>query len=264
MSLGTRLYIGGVKYNVERIDLKQFFWDYEKLTEISIKNGRGYVDFDNQDSADRAVQHLHGKNLMGRRITLEYESRNPIPGFGEFDSRTEWKLIITNLAESVTWQDLSTIMAEAGRVTYVDAHTPIEGVAYVDYATEEDMRNAIEMYHRKRMGRQKVKVREDKVCKRLRNKSRRRFSGSSCDSSPPCKSQKLMDQSVSSDESLTEISSHGLFEVELAVDFLTKFFVKNGIDTSSLVEMSSVLNRVVEKKAIAVRKSGKVIVGRKS
>uniref|UniRef100_T1JEB3 RRM domain-containing protein n=1 Tax=Strigamia maritima TaxID=126957 RepID=T1JEB3_STRMM len=242
MALGTRLYMGGIKYNVERIDIKQFFCAHRELTELTFKQvtgtfGYGYVDFDTQETADSAVNRLNGRNLMGRRITLEYVSRNPIPGLGEFDSRSEYRLKLTNLATTLTWQELDLLMMNAGQTTYVDIHNPVECEGYVDFATEEMMMNAIRMYHKTiRVEGRRMRVRVDR---------RRSKEWGDLVDLPNKSSGELLDTSVSSDGSAVEIPAASLLEAEQNVEFLMEFFIQNGIDAAPVKKVKKALDDAV-------------------
>lgn len=62
-----RVYIGNLGSDVRERDVEKFFKGFGKLGEISIKNGYGFVDFDDYRDADDAVHDLDGKDIRGVR-----------------------------------------------------------------------------------------------------------------------------------------------------------------------------------------------------
>lgn len=65
---GQRVYIGNIGNDIRDRDVEKFFKSYGKLGDISIKNGYGFVDFDDYRDAEDAVQDLDGKDLRGSRL----------------------------------------------------------------------------------------------------------------------------------------------------------------------------------------------------
>jgi len=70
--MGTRVYIGGLPYRVKERDIERFFRGYGKLREVLIKNGYGFVEFEDYRDADDAVYELNGKELCGERVSIEH------------------------------------------------------------------------------------------------------------------------------------------------------------------------------------------------
>jgi len=66
-----RVYIGNLGSDVRERDIEKFFKGFGKLGEISIKNGYGFVDFDDYRDADDAVHDLDGKDIRGVRVRVE-------------------------------------------------------------------------------------------------------------------------------------------------------------------------------------------------
>uniref|UniRef100_A0A8C7WGL8 Serine and arginine rich splicing factor 6 n=2 Tax=Salmoninae TaxID=504568 RepID=A0A8C7WGL8_ONCMY len=71
-----RIYVGKLNYNAREKDLQRFFNGYGKLMEIDLKNGYGFVEFEDNRDADDAVYELNGKELCGERVTVEH-ARGP-------------------------------------------------------------------------------------------------------------------------------------------------------------------------------------------
>ena len=61
-----RVHIGNLVRDVRQHDIEEFFRGYG-YGNISIKNGYGFVEFDDHREADDAVKNLNGKVLLGVR-----------------------------------------------------------------------------------------------------------------------------------------------------------------------------------------------------
>lgn len=58
---GCRVYIGNMPSGVRERDLERFFKKYGKPNDFLIKQGFGFVEFDDHRDADDAVYDLNGK-----------------------------------------------------------------------------------------------------------------------------------------------------------------------------------------------------------
>merc|ERR1712156_22208 len=71
-----RVYIGGIPTDARDRDLEKFFKGYGRINEVVIKNGYGFVEFDDYRDADDAVSDLDGKDMQGGRVRVEL-ARDP-------------------------------------------------------------------------------------------------------------------------------------------------------------------------------------------
>uniref|UniRef100_A0A1B0DG92 Uncharacterized protein n=2 Tax=Phlebotomus papatasi TaxID=29031 RepID=A0A1B0DG92_PHLPP len=69
--VGSRVYVGGLPYGVRERDLERFFKGYGRTRDILIKNGYGFVEFEDYRDADDAIYELNGKELLGERVVVE-------------------------------------------------------------------------------------------------------------------------------------------------------------------------------------------------
>uniref|UniRef100_G3NRX0 Serine and arginine rich splicing factor 6a n=1 Tax=Gasterosteus aculeatus TaxID=69293 RepID=G3NRX0_GASAC len=192
-----RVYIGRLSYHVREKDIERFFGGYGKLMEIDLKNGYGFVEFEDNRDADDAVYELNGKELCGERVIVE-NARGPRrdrDGYGGghlgggrssgYSSRsrtgrdkygppvrTEYRLIVENLSSRCSWQDLKDFMRQAGEVTYADAHKERTNEGVIEFRSESDLRRAIDKLDGTDINGRKIRLVEE------RPRKRRSYSGS--------------------------------------------------------------------------------------
>ncbi|KAF7265544.1 serine-arginine protein 55-like [Rhynchophorus ferrugineus] len=205
--MSTRVFVGGLTYKVRERDLEKFFRKYGRIREVSMKSGYAFVEFDDYRDAEDAVYEMNGKDLMGERVTVERARGTPrgsdrwrdrdSRGYGaphrrDRDreprgkdkygppTRTDYQVTVENLSSRCSWQDLKDYMRKAGEVTYADAHkqAPNEGV--VEFASYNDMKNAIEKLDGTEINGRKIRVvesgrgsRKNKSSSRSRSRSPR-------------------------------------------------------------------------------------------
>jgi arginine/serine-rich splicing factor 4/5/6 len=196
--MGTRVYVGRLSYDVRERDLEKFFKGYGRVREILLKNGFGFVEFDDYRDADDAVYELNGKDLLGERVVLEH-ARGPSRRAGNSftrrrggwmdkgmsrdqsrsdkrygpPTRTDYRVIVENLSSRVSWQDLKDFMRAAGEVTYADAHKQHRNEGVVEFSTRSDMHNAIDKLNGTELSGRKIKIVEDRH-RRRRSRTRSR------------------------------------------------------------------------------------------
>uniref|UniRef100_A0A8D3DI69 RRM domain-containing protein n=2 Tax=Scophthalmus maximus TaxID=52904 RepID=A0A8D3DI69_SCOMX len=197
-----RVYVGKLSYHVREKDMQRFFSGYGKLLEIDLKNGYGFVEFEDMRDADDAVYELNGKELCGERVVIEH-ARGPrrdghggshggrSSGYSSWNRptrdkygppmRTEHRLIVENLSSKCSWQDLKDFMRQAGEVTYADAHKGRANEGVIEFRSRSDLKRAIEKLDGTDVNGRKIRLVEDKSRRkrsysgsRSRSRSRRR------------------------------------------------------------------------------------------
>ncbi|KAK7487145.1 hypothetical protein BaRGS_00021640 [Batillaria attramentaria] len=177
--MGTRVYIGRLPYQAREKDVERFFRGYGRINDIMLKNGYGFVEFEDYRDADDAVYELNGKELCNERVIIEH-ARGTSRGGGYYGSarrsgwvdkygpptRTEYRLIVENLSSRVSWQDLKDYMRQAGEVTYADAHKRHRNEGIIEFATYSDMKNALEKLDNTDINGRRIKLVEDRPRKR--------------------------------------------------------------------------------------------------
>ncbi|CAG4955136.1 unnamed protein product [Parnassius apollo] len=190
--------------------MEKFFKGFGRIRDILIKNGYGFVEFEDYRDADDAVYELNGKELLGERVVVEpargidrsadryrrdryYErDRGGRSRYDDYNyrygppTRTEYRLIVENLSSRISWQegsvaaavvapiqnkDLKDYMRQAGEVTYADAHKQHRNEGVVEFASHSDMRAAIEKLDGTELNGRRIRLVEDRRSSRRRTRS---------------------------------------------------------------------------------------------
>ncbi|XP_017266142.1 serine/arginine-rich splicing factor 9 [Kryptolebias marmoratus] len=155
-----RIYVGNLPVDVTERDIEDLFYKYGKIREIELKNNRGiipfaFISFEDPRDADDAVYGRNGYEYGNTKLRVEYPRANsgkpgPMGGgagggqrgrFGPPTRRSEFRVIVTGLPPTGSWQDLKDHMREAGDVCFADVQRDGEGV--VEYLRREDMEYAL-------------------------------------------------------------------------------------------------------------------------
>ncbi|CAG2251284.1 serine-arginine protein 55-like isoform X1 [Mytilus galloprovincialis] len=75
--MGTRVYLGRLSHHAREKDVERFFKGYGKIRDVMLKNGYGFVEFEDYKDADDAIYELNGKDLCGERCTVEHARGAP-------------------------------------------------------------------------------------------------------------------------------------------------------------------------------------------
>ncbi|KAK1160096.1 UNVERIFIED_CONTAM: hypothetical protein FKN15_045482 [Acipenser sinensis] len=153
-----RIYVGNLPADVQERDVEDLFYKYGKIRDIELKNNRGtipfaFVRFEDPRDAEDAVHGRNGYGFGDSKLRVEYprssssKFNGPMAGgaprgrFGPPSRRSEFRVIVTGLPPSGSWQDLKDHMREAGDVCFADVQRDGEGV--VEFLRREDMEYAL-------------------------------------------------------------------------------------------------------------------------
>uniref|UniRef100_A0A1A7W8C9 Serine/arginine-rich splicing factor 9 n=1 Tax=Iconisemion striatum TaxID=60296 RepID=A0A1A7W8C9_9TELE len=156
-----RIYVGNLPMDVTDRDVEDLFYKYGKIREVELKNNRGtvpfaFIRFEDPRDADDAVYGRNGYEYGNSKLRVEYPRTTggkpgPMGGagggggprgrFGPPTRRSEFRVTVTGLPASGSWQDLKDHMREAGDVCFADVHRDGEGV--VEFLRREDMEYAL-------------------------------------------------------------------------------------------------------------------------
>ncbi|XP_065054918.1 serine/arginine-rich splicing factor 1B-like isoform X1 [Rhopilema esculentum] len=155
-----RLYIGNLPKDVREKDLEDVFYKFGRIAAVDIHNrynpAFAFVEFEDPRDAKDAVHERDGYDLDGYRIRVEFprgnsgrdesygrgygQSRGRGRGMGP-PRRSDYRVLISGLPPTGSWQDLKDHMREAGDVLYTDVFK--DGTGVVEFARYDDMKWAI-------------------------------------------------------------------------------------------------------------------------
>ncbi|EPX70762.1 mRNA export factor Srp2 [Schizosaccharomyces octosporus yFS286] len=166
----TRLFIGRIPPQAVREDVEDFFKGYGQILDCKVMNGFGFIELEDARDARDIVNDFQGKEFMGSQIVVEpargerkrrENFREPAAAKYPRPRRTGYRLIVENLSEEVSWQDLKDVMRQAGEPTFTDAHRQNPGSGVVEFSTEDDMRNALTNLNGEEIKGTAIALRED-------------------------------------------------------------------------------------------------------
>nr|ACO14995.1 Splicing factor, arginine/serine-rich 4 [Caligus clemensi] len=196
-----RLYLGNVSDETRERDVEKFFKGYGKLREIALKNGYGFVEFEDHRDADDAVQDLDGKDMNGSRVRVEF-ARSPRDkrGGSRYPStssrrspprgrrgapikrnppgrRTQYRIRVENLSSRASWQDLKDYFRSCGDITYTNAHKPRNNEGVVEFGDKRAMENALDRLDDTELAGRRIRLYEENSgsSRRSRSYSRDKF-----------------------------------------------------------------------------------------
>ncbi|KAL7060147.1 hypothetical protein AAHC03_09852 [Spirometra sp. Aus1] len=153
MRQDCKIYVGNLPPDVKTRDLESLFIKYGPITDIDLKCRRGppfaFIEFeDDRDAAD-AVRGRDGYNFDGYALRVEFPRgggfnsfrRGGSRGGGGPSRRSDYRVIVTGLPPTGSWQDLKDHMREAGDVGFADVFKDGSGV--VEFLRYEDMKYAL-------------------------------------------------------------------------------------------------------------------------
>ncbi|XP_048371079.1 serine/arginine-rich splicing factor 9 [Sphaerodactylus townsendi] len=150
-----RIYVGNLPADVREKDLEDLFYKYGRIRDIELKSKRGlapfaFVRFEDPRDAEDAVYGRNGYDYGQCRLRVEFP--RPSRGRGGFGGgprgrngppsrRSEFRVLVSGLPPSGSWQDLKDHMREAGDVCYADVQK--DGMGVVEFLRKEDMEYAL-------------------------------------------------------------------------------------------------------------------------
>jgi len=180
------VFLGNLPPNCRVRDIETFFDKYGKVKNILIKQGKyGFAEFEDNKYAEDAVYDLHGKKLLGSRVTVEFakgpkkgERRAPWVSKYGAPSRSKYALKVFNLSSRISWQDLKDLFRKAGEVCFAEAHIDRRNEARVEFESEEDLDRVIRRYQGYEINGRKLELQKDIKKSKSRSRSASRESRS--------------------------------------------------------------------------------------
>ncbi|CAM0955867.1 unnamed protein product [Alopecurus aequalis] len=154
------IYVGNLPEDIREREIEDLFYKYGPIVDIDLKIPPrppiyAFVEFEDPRDADDAIYGRDGYDFDGYRLRVElaHGGRGPSSdrsrsysssGHRGAARRSDYRVMVTGLPSSASWQDLKDHMRRAGDVCFSDVYR--EGgaiVGIVEYTNYEDMKHAI-------------------------------------------------------------------------------------------------------------------------
>ncbi|CAK9136262.1 unnamed protein product [Ilex paraguariensis] len=170
MSRSSRtLYVGNLPGDVREREVEDLFYKYGPIVHIDLKipprpPGYAFVEFEESRDAEDAIRGRDGYEFDGYRLRVELahggrghsssidrfsnhnsgRGRGGGGGGGGVSRRSEYRVLVTGLPSSASWQDLKDHMRRAGDVCFSQVFREGSGTTgIVDYTNYDDMKYAL-------------------------------------------------------------------------------------------------------------------------
>ncbi|CAK7348304.1 unnamed protein product [Dovyalis caffra] len=156
------LYVGNLPGDIREREVEDLFFKYGPIAHIDLKipprpPGYAFVEFEESRDAEDAIRGRDGYDFDGHRLRVElahggrghsssdrHSSHGGGRGRGGVSRRSEYRVVVTGLPSSASWQDLKDHMRRAGDVCFSQVFRDGSGTTgIVDYTNYEDMKYAI-------------------------------------------------------------------------------------------------------------------------
>jgi len=142
-----RLFIGGLKRNVEKEELMEEFKEFGEIVDMWIAYdppGFAFLEFSTPESAKNALETKHKTTCFECEIRVEYTKKKDDLKKEENSANAKPRLFIGNIVDTVEKEDVRSVYEKFGNVTDVwIAHNP-PGFAFVEFETEDMANKAVE------------------------------------------------------------------------------------------------------------------------
>ncbi|CAJ1976112.1 unnamed protein product [Sphenostylis stenocarpa] len=157
------IYVGNLPGDIRLREVEDLFYKYGPIVDIDLKipprpPGYAFVEFEDALDAEDAIKYRDGYNFDGFRLRVElahggrgysssvdrYSNYSGSSGSRGVSRRSDYRVLVTGLPPSASWQDLKDHMRRAGDVCFSQVfreHGGMTGI--VDYTNYDDMKYAI-------------------------------------------------------------------------------------------------------------------------
>lgn len=159
-NIECRVYVGNLPPDVRQKDVEELFEKFGKISYIDLKSHKGppfaFLEYEDKRDADDAIRARDGYDYDGYRLRVEHPKGNGpyVPGQsngrdggagrrGPVGRRSNFRVIVSGLPMSASWQDVKDHMREAGDVCYADVFRDGSGTGVVEFMRNDDMQYAL-------------------------------------------------------------------------------------------------------------------------
>ncbi|SCU91942.1 LAFA_0F06854g1_1 [Lachancea sp. 'fantastica'] len=132
----TRLFVRPFPFDVQDSELNEIFAPFGPMKEVKILNGFAFVEFEEADSASRAIEEVNGKTFANQPLEVVFSKIQP----------PRYRMVLRNLPEGVAWQELKDLARENGlETTFSSVNTrEFDGTGALEFPSEEILADALE------------------------------------------------------------------------------------------------------------------------
>jgi len=145
-----RVYVGRLPRDCTKRDVEQYFGDYGRMDDIKILPGYAFLEFESLRDAEDVVHDFNGRSFLGERIIVEFAKIGRDEHMAARPRRTlvtqgrgGFRLVVSNLTDSCSWQDLKDFARAAGSVTFADVSKDRPGEGVIEYPTRGEADEAL-------------------------------------------------------------------------------------------------------------------------
>ncbi|KAJ6757114.1 PRE-MRNA-SPLICING FACTOR SF2-LIKE PROTEIN [Salix koriyanagi] len=164
MSRASRtIYVGNLPGDIRLREVEDLFYKYGPIADIDLKipprpPGYAFVEFEEARDAEDAIRGRDGYNFDGCRLRVELahggrRQSSPVDHYSSYSGssgsrgpskHSDYRVLVTGLPSSASWQDLKDHMRRAGDVCFSQVFRDRGGMTgIVDYTNYDDMKYAI-------------------------------------------------------------------------------------------------------------------------
>ncbi|KAL4588373.1 hypothetical protein LXL04_001257 [Taraxacum kok-saghyz] len=152
------LYVGNLPGDIREREIEDLFYKYGPIVEIELKipprpPSFAFVEFEDSRDAEDAIHGRDGYKFDGHRLRVELAHGGRVSSSSidrhtsshrESSRRSDYRVYVTGLPSSASWQDLKDHMRRAGDVCFSQVFRDRDGMrGIVDYTNYDDMKYAI-------------------------------------------------------------------------------------------------------------------------
>ncbi|KAK1277310.1 Pre-mRNA-splicing factor SF2 [Acorus gramineus] len=159
------IYVGNLPGDIREREVEDLFYKYGPIVDIDLKipprpPGYAFVEFQDSRDAEDAIRGRDGYNFDDHKLRVELAhggrgQSSSIDRHGSYNSggggrgggvsrRSDYRVLVTGLPSSASWQDLKDHMRRAGDVCFSQVFREGGGTTgVVDYTNYDDMKYAI-------------------------------------------------------------------------------------------------------------------------
>lgn len=132
----TRLFVRPFPLDVQESELNEIFSPFGALKEVKILNGFAFVEFEQPEAAEQAINEVNGKTFADQPLDVVY-SKKPLP---------RYRIIIRNLPKGVAWQELKDLARDNSlETTFSSVNTrDFDGTGALEFPSEKALQEALE------------------------------------------------------------------------------------------------------------------------